>query len=125
MRLGENADADIFSSPKGKEITMSFLALRLIAESEVRKLRRRTPIYVPDSVLLSTLIQQNKMSPKEPTRNINQKKAIAYFDRLNIMDAMQAIEEMKVILDRKIEEKKSEFSDELLKLNSMQEKIKQ
>lgn len=61
----------------------------------------------------------------KPTRNINQKKAITYFDRLNIMDAMQAIEEMKVILDRKIEEKKTEFSDELLKLNSMQEKIKQ
>lgn len=60
----------------------------------------------------------------QPKINTNQKKSITYFDRLNIMDAMQAIEEMKVILDKKIEEKKTEFSDELLKLNSMQEKIK-
>lgn len=60
----------------------------------------------------------------QPKRNIKQEKAIAFFEQLGIMDAMQAIEEMKVILDRKIEEKKSEFSDELLKLNSIQEKIK-
>lgn len=57
-------------------------------------------------------------------RNIKQEKAIAFFEQLGIMDAMQAIEEMKVILDKKIEEKKAEFSDELLKLNSIQDKIK-
>lgn len=58
-------------------------------------------------------------------RNIKQEKAIAFFEQLNIMDAMQTIEGMKIILNQKIEDKKKKFSDEILTLNQMQEKLKE
>lgn len=61
----------------------------------------------------------------QPKRNIRQEKAIAFFEQLNIMDAMQTIEGMKIILNQKIEDKKKKFSDEILTLNQMQEKLKE